>query len=300
MVLDIPMPFWAILLRKMVEFNPVKIKRILNPTSIDLGEYVINPYLGCAHACLYCYVRSNRVISRKNKPWGEYVDIRVNAPELLERELALKKPKTVLLGSTTECFQPIETKYALISRILEILNRHKVYYVILTRSPLIVNYITLLKKGFCQKIYFTVNDMSPAFKNALEPRSPVFALRDQAVNKLLDAEIPVIPYFSPALPWISQPGEAFFRFPKAGQIEFECLNFNLLNISDIIENISAVDVSLGPKYRRMIGDNEYYKRIWDGFERHIEKHAKIAKKRYNIYIHEFGGYFRNSYSTSAK
>ncbi len=79
----------------MVEYNRVKINRILNPTSIDLGEYVINPFMGCAHACLYCYVRSNRVISRKKKPWGEYVDIRINAPELLEKELKIKKAVTV-------------------------------------------------------------------------------------------------------------------------------------------------------------------------------------------------------------
>ena len=205
----------------MVEFNPVKIKRILNPTSINLGEYVINPFLGCAHACLYCYVRSNRVISRKNKPWGEYVDIRINAPELLEKELQVKKPKTVLLGSTTECFQPIESEYALIGKILGILNRHKVYYVILTRSPLIIDHIALLKEGFCKKIYFTINNMRPEFKYALEPKSPLFALRDEAVNKLLDEEIPVVPYFSPVFPWISEPGEVFAKFSKAGQIEFE-------------------------------------------------------------------------------
>jgi len=280
----------------MVEFNAVKIKRILNPTSIDLGEYVINPYLGCAHACLYCYVRSNRVISRKNKPWGEYVDIRVNAPELLEKELAAKKPKTVLLGSTTECFQPIDKEYELMAKILEILNRHGVYYVILTRSPLITDYIPLLKAGFCKKIYFTVNNMRTDFKRALEPRSPLFELRYAAINKLLDEGIPVVPYFSPVLPWISEPEDIFAKFPQAGEIEFECLNFNLLNISDIIEHIVGVSPSLRPKYARMLGDKIFYGRIWQEFKDYIEKRAKIAKKRYNIYVHEFGGYFRNVYA----
>jgi DNA repair photolyase len=114
----------------MLEFQEVKIKRILNPTAIDLGEYVINPFMGCEHACLYCYVRSNRLVSRKTKPWGEYVDIRINAPDLLEKEILSKKPKQVLLGSTTECFQPIERKYQLTKRVLEILNKYKIYYVI--------------------------------------------------------------------------------------------------------------------------------------------------------------------------
>jgi DNA repair photolyase len=281
----------------MVEFNQVKIKRILNPTSIDLGEYVINPFLGCAYACLYCYVRSNRVISRKNKPWGEYVDIRVNAPELLEKELAAKKPKIVLLGSTTECFQPIGKEHALIAKILEVLNRHKVYYVILSRSPLITDHIALLKEGFCKKVYFSVNNMRTDFKRALEPRSPLFESRYTAVNKLLDEGIPVVPYFSPVLPWISQPEDIFAKFPQAGEIEFECLNFNLVNINDIINSIAGVNPALRPKYTRMLGDKIFYGRIWQEFKDYIEKRAKIAKKRYNIYIHEFGGYFRNSYVT---
>ena len=131
----------------MPQFKEVKIKRILNPTSIDLGEYVINPFMGCEFACLYCYVRSNRVVSRKGKAWGEFVDVRVNAPDLLEKELIVRKPKVVLLGSTTECFQPIERRYAVTSKVLGILNKYKVYYIILTRSPDIINYMPLLKAG---------------------------------------------------------------------------------------------------------------------------------------------------------
>ncbi|MBU1062350.1 MAG: hypothetical protein KJ952_06515, partial [Candidatus Omnitrophica bacterium] len=130
----------------MPEFKTVKISRILNPTSIDLGEYVINPYMGCEFACLYCYVRFNKVISRKKDPWGTYVDIRVNAPKLLEKELLLKKPSSVLLGSTTECFQDIEKKYKITKQILEILNRYKVYFTILTRSTYLREYIGLLNK----------------------------------------------------------------------------------------------------------------------------------------------------------
>ncbi|MFA5362711.1 MAG: hypothetical protein WC335_05630 [Candidatus Omnitrophota bacterium] len=62
------------------------------------------------------------------RQWGEYVDVRVNAPELLEKELSRKFPKRVLLGSTTECFQPAEREYRLTYKILEILNRNRVCY----------------------------------------------------------------------------------------------------------------------------------------------------------------------------
>lgn len=283
-------------MQEMLEFKEVKITRILNPTSIDLGEYVINPFLGCEFSCLYCYVRSNRVISRKNKPWGEFVDIRVNAPELLEKEILAKKPRNILMGSTTECFQPVESKYQITRKLLEVLNKHKINYVILTRSPYIADYIPLLKEGFCQKIYFTVNKFAPEFKLKLESKSPQFNVRDKAVNELLNQGIPVVPYFSPVLPWISQIKDVFLAFEKAELIEFECLNFRLQNINEIINTIHMVDPSLKAKYENMLNDRNFYVKTWQTIKRDIEKQAKDARKRYNIYIHSFGDYFKNTYA----
>jgi len=283
----------------MTEYNEVKIKRILNPTSIDLGEFVINPFMGCEFACLYCYVRSNRLISRKLKPWGDYVDIRINAPELLEKELALRKPQKVLLGSTTECFQPMERKYQITGRVLEILNKHRVSYAILTRSPDIVSYIPLLKEGFCREIYFTINNFSPEFKGALEPRSPAFQSRDNAVEALSAEGLPLIPYFSPVLPWISDVKGVFARFAKANTIEFECLNFRLANIDDIINNIALIDPALKVKYERMLSDKNFYTQIWQSIEKNIAAEAQATKKRYRIYVHAFGDYFKNKYRGDA-
>jgi DNA repair photolyase len=282
----------------MPEFNEVKIKRILNPTSIGLGDYVINPFMGCEFSCLYCYVRSNRVVSRKNKPWGEYVDIRVNAADLLEKEIAAKKPKRVLLGSTTECFQPAEIKYGITAKVLEVLNKQKIYYVILTRSPYILNYISLLKQGFCKNIYFTINRFSAEFKQALEPKSPSLESRFEAVDSLLSEGLPVIPYFSPLLPWVSDITGVFLRCGSAESIEFEGLNFQLKNIRDIINSIACVKPSLKAKYDRMHSDRDFYARVWESAEKNIASQAKCAKKRYDIYIHRFGEYFKNTYPPS--
>ncbi len=280
----------------MTEFNEVEITRILNPTSIDLGEYVINPFMGCEFACLYCYVRSNKVISRRNLPWGEFVDIRVNLPELLGKEILNKKPKTVLLGSITECFQPIERKYRIMGKAIEILNKHKVYYVILTRSPLILDYLNLLKEGFCKKVYFSINKFDPEFKLKLEPKSPSFNIRDEAVNMLLNQGIPVVPYFSPVLPWVSDLKGVFLRFEKAEDIEFECLNFRLTNIGAVIKSIAEVEPDLRAQYENMLNDKAFYEDVWADIKKDIEKQAKEAKKRYNIYIHNFGDYFKNTYT----
>lgn len=284
----------------MIQYNEVNISRILNPTSIDLGEYVINPYKGCAFACLYCYVRSNKVTSKEKRAWGTYVDVRLNAPERLEKEILLRKPKCVLLGSTTDCFQPIEEKYGLTKKILEILNTRKVFYSILTRSPLITEYVSLLNKGFCRRIYFTINNLPLALKAVLEPKSPSYETRFKAIGHLLENDIPVIPYFSPFLPWISDGKEMFAKFSQARSIEFEGLNFNLANIDQVMEAIYSVYPELKSKYETLRADKHFYENTWENIRKELGKSAISAKKSYNIHIHHFGDYFKNEYAKTPK
>ncbi|MCX5692712.1 MAG: radical SAM protein [Candidatus Omnitrophica bacterium] len=280
----------------MIEYKEVKISRILNPTSIDLGEYVINPFMGCEYSCLYCYVKSNKVISKRPGEWGTYVDIRINAPELLEKEIASKKPKCVLLGSTTDCFQPAEKKYEVTKKILEILNKRKVYYHILTRSPAIAEYADLLKQGFCKKIYFTINNVSAELKNKLELKSPSYESRFEAINKMLDENIGVVPYFSPIIPWLSDFKDIFSLFPKSDSIEFEGLNMNLININDLISEITSIRPDLQAKYERLLKDKAFYDAFWQAVKKDIIREAIKAKRNYNIYIHNFGKYFTNIYA----
>jgi len=278
-----------------VEIKEVSIKKAMNPTAINLGEYVINPYKGCSYACMYCYVRFNKVTMKEKRAWGDYVDVRVNAPELLEKELASKKPRSVLLGSTTECFGPYEKEFGVTRKILEILNKHGVYFSILTRSPIAAEYLDVLGKGFCKAIYFTVNDMDENLKNIFEPKSPQFLLRINAVNKMLDAGIPVIPYFSPILPGISKYDGIFGCFPKAGTIEFEALNFNLGNIKEMIAAVEGYLPEAGKLYRRMAEDKSLYTRTWDNIRTEIAEEAAKHKKSFHIYIHELHAYFNNKY-----
>lgn len=281
----------------MVDVREVKIGRILNPTSIDLGEFVINPYKGCEYGCLYCYVRSNRTTIKEARAWGTYVDVRCNAEERLKKEIASKKPGSVLIGSTTEAFQPVEHKTGLTGRLLEILNANKINYCILTRSPYIVEYIEHLKKGCCKKIYFTINDFDSALKAKLEPKSPAFELRFKAIERLLEHHIPVVPYFSPVLPWISGFKNVFSEFKAVKTIEFEGLNFRLNNIAQIIEAIGQVYPDIKIKYEKMLTDAYYYGKVWKETQSSIAASADEAAMKYDIYIHKFGDFFSNTYSS---
>jgi DNA repair photolyase len=278
-----------------MEINEIKITRILNPTSIDLGEFVINPYKGCSLGCLYCYVKFNKVVMKETREWGSYVDVRVNAPDQLQKELVKHKPKRVLMGSTTECFQPIERQYKITAQILELLNKNGVYYNILTRSPIILDYIPLLNQGYCEKIYFTVNNYDDSLKKVLEPGSDTFDKRIDTINKLLENKIPVIPYFSPILPFISNTDTIFDKITGTDTIEFEGLNFNLGNITKIVEIISLMYPELKQKYEQLSADNSFYDLTWNETKTRISNRAKQSNKKYNIYVHNKTSYFENKY-----
>ncbi|MBN1524867.1 MAG: radical SAM protein [Spirochaetales bacterium] len=279
----------------MIKYNEVTIQRILNPTSIDLGEFVINPYKGCVFGCEYCYVRSNRVVQNRKDPWGSWVDIRVNAVQQLKKEIEKKRPRTVLLGSTTEVFQPVERTRRLTGQILELLNAYTVHYVILTRSPVILDYIDILKKGFCDAVYFTVNSFSDRLKKKLEPCSPAFDARFDAVDILLQNSIPVIPYLSPALPWITDCDTVFERLKNAPRLDCECLNFHLSRIGAVFDLIGKEDPELLKKYLRMQAEPEYYAKVWQVFRRRVEDEAAKRNRISHVFVHEYRKFFENQY-----
>lgn len=281
---------------KAPRVREVNIQRMLNPTSIDLGEAVINPYKGCEFGCVYCYVRTNRSSLSNPEVWGHYVDVRINGPEQLTKELAHQKISTVLLGSTTECFQPVEQKYGLTKKILGILNEHQISYVILTRSTAILEALPFLDRNLCKKIYFTVNFFDQTFKQALEPKSPDFIARANAIEALSNAGLKVCAYFSPVLPWISDFEKAFRTFPEIEELEFEFLNFRLNHIQEIIMKIGSIHPQIAESYRKMESDKDFFTKVWEDIERRIMTASKNLGKRFKIYKHSFERFFDNRYN----
>jgi len=275
--------------------SEVTAQRVLNPTSIDLGEFVINPYKGCEFNCLYCYARFTKSVSNDPRNWGEYVDVRINSPELLEKELCKKKPARVLLGSTTECFQPAERHYRLTCRILEILNRNGIYYSILTRSPLIKEYTSLLAQGLCERIYFTVNNYSNDIKRLLEPLSPSVYQRVAVIRHLQDNSIPVTGYYSPVLPYVFNAREALSELKDIKNIEFEGLNFNLGNINEVIKSVDSLFPGLSDTYALMRNDLRVYNQVWGEIKSSITKAAHESGRETSIFVHGLNAYFQNKY-----
>src|SRR6266852_1442296 len=97
--------------------------------------YTANFYKGCTHGCTYCYAPS---LTHDERRWGTYVDVKVNAPAVLERELMSLRTEEVFLSSASDPYQPVEARYRLTRRCLELLQKKEFPTSILTRSPLVL------------------------------------------------------------------------------------------------------------------------------------------------------------------
>src|SRR6267143_4222840 len=105
--------------------------------------YTANYYKGCTPGSTYCYAPS---LTHDERRWGTYVDVKVNAPAVLDRELRGLRKDEVFLSSASDPYQPVEARYRLTRRCLESLRRNHFPVSILTRSPLVLRDLDLIKK----------------------------------------------------------------------------------------------------------------------------------------------------------
>jgi DNA repair photolyase len=103
---------------RQVAVREVACKTLLNKCSID--EYSFNCYVGCSHACRYCYARFMQRFHPHDEDWGEFVDVRVNAPNVLARQVRRLKPGSVFTCSACDGWQLIEQDYQLTRRCWEL------------------------------------------------------------------------------------------------------------------------------------------------------------------------------------
>ena len=150
----------------MLNTYKIRAKRIFTPTKISGVKYVLNQYVGCEFACLYCYARF-MCRWRNYGEWGSWVEIKENAPELARK---LVKGK-VVMSSVSDPYQPIEKELELTRKVLENMDKHTELS-ILTKSNLVVRDIDIFKEFKRIEVGLTLNGFEGEMKNLLEPYSP--------------------------------------------------------------------------------------------------------------------------------
>jgi DNA repair photolyase len=185
-------------LHSKMKIKEVLAKSILSPSKIY--DYVVNPYVGCQHACSYCYARFMKRFTGHKEPWGDFVDVKINAPDLLTQEVKRKKVGTVWVSGVCDPYQPLEKRYKLARRCLEILVQNNWPVVIQTRSSLVLRDLDIFKKSGNIEVGLSITTANDEIRKKFEPYAPPVEKRLNAIETLHQSGIRTYVMIPPILP----------------------------------------------------------------------------------------------------
>jgi len=198
------------------------IKEIQSKTILSVSKvypYVINPYTGCQHGCSYCYAHFMKRFSGHQEPWGQFVDVKVNASDLLRMEITRKKTGKVWISGVCDPYQPLEAKYKLTRRCLEILAQNDWPVVVQTRSPLVLRDMDILRKGKAFEVGLSITTADDEIRRLFEPHAPPIKERIRALDELHRAGIRTYAMIAPMLPGAENLAEIL-----AGKVDYVMLD----------------------------------------------------------------------------
>lgn len=188
-------------------------KSLLNKSG--LADYAVNCYAGCEHGCRYCYARFVTRFSHPGEPWGSFVDVKVNAPGVLAREVKRKKVGRVFISSVCDGWQPVEVNYRLTRQCLEILLSHGFPVSILTKNALAQRDLDLLKLTDSVELGATLTTLDENLSRLFEPGSSLPEERLALLQEAKSRGINTYVFLGPLLPYLSDDEASILTLLKA-------------------------------------------------------------------------------------
>jgi len=208
--------------------------------------------------------------------WGEFVDIKINAPTVLAKETRKARLGPILISSVTDAYQPLERRYEVTRKILEVLTRRKFPVIILTKSSLVTRDIDLLKKLEHCEVGFTIVTLNDSIRKIFEPKASPIKERLEALWELHQENIPTYGFIGPILPHLSDETieDLIVKLKEIGcsSIMVDRLNIKYGNWRSIKETLLRNYPALLKKYEEILFSKSNY------FEKLKNKIVDIAKK----------------------
>jgi DNA repair photolyase len=199
------------------------------------GEFTLNPYVGCSHACAYCYAVYIARWKNETLGWGSWIYVKTNIPEVLEKQLQKLKTANVFMSTVCDVYQPIEAKYKITRRCLEVLSsaaqkNNAINITLLTKSDLILRDIDILQ-AFPKGTFsagFSINTMHDDIATFFEKNASPPTQRFIAIKKLKKYGISTGIFVSPILPYITEKDlPELLKFTNENNLDF--VGFDKLN-----------------------------------------------------------------------
>ena len=205
----------------------VTCKSLLNRSGID--DYSFNCYTGCAHGCAYCYARFMQRFHPHKEPWGKFVDVKTNAPEVLARQLRRLRPGSVFTCSACDGWQGVERHYRLTRRCCRMLLEAGFHLNILTKSKLVLGDLDVLA-GRDVSLGVTITTPDRPHAALWEPKASPVSARLRILREAKAAGLKTAVMFGPLLPAISDTPQTLRRlFALAAEADVDKVWTDALN-----------------------------------------------------------------------
>jgi len=226
----------------------IKPKTILSVSKIY--DYVINPYVGCQHGCSYCYARFMKRFSGHLEPWGLFADVKINAPDLLRKEITKKKRGRVWMSGVCDPYQPLEAKYELTRQCLEILAANEWPVTIQTRSPLVLRDLDILKGARNLEAGLSITTADDKIRRLFEPYATSVEDRLDTLEELHLNGIRTYAMIAPVLPGAEALPEVL-----AGKVDHIIIDRMNYHYADWIYRKNKMENVLSDEYFRKVSDS---------------------------------------------
>jgi DNA repair photolyase len=186
-----------------LKIREIIVKSVITKSKIPGIDYVINPYRGCSHACIYCYARIMDKFRGLDDPWGSFVDVKINSLDLIPIKSEKYVNKSIFLSSVTDPYLWLENKYKLTRKILEKLIPLQPNLLILTKSALVERDIDLFKQFKNCEVGFTFTTHDERTAREIEPLASSPLARIRALRALSKSGIKTYVFIAPIIPFIT-------------------------------------------------------------------------------------------------
>ena len=179
--------------------NEIQTKSVMTKSNLPVADYSVNPYVGCAFACKYCYASFMKRFTNHPEPWGDFVDVKYWPPVKNPKKYAGKE---AFFGSVTDPYQPLEATYKRTRALLEQLQGSGMKLSIATKSDLVTRDLDLIRTFPDARVSWSSNTLDESFKKEMDRAVPV-ERRIAAMKEFYDAGIQTTCFVSPIFPGIT-------------------------------------------------------------------------------------------------
>ena len=249
--------------------SEIEVQSVMTKSSLPVGGFSVNPYVGCPHACKYCYASFMKRFTGHTEPWGTFLDVKHWKPIANPHKYDGQR---IVIGSVTDGYNPYEEEFCRTRRLLEELKGTNAEIMICTKSDLVLRDLDLLKKFPKVTVSWSINTLDEQFRMDMD-RAVSIERRIEAMKKVYEAGIRTVCFVSPIFPGITDVKSIIGRVRDfADLIWLENLNlrgqFKGTIMSYIRENHPDVYALYDEIYNKKRMD------YWESLEKEISMFAK--------------------------